>query len=667
MKSSQRHVDQVMRVAAQCAPAVKPGDNDNTIRRSWHRCVNEFMLDPANKRSPQIETSTRLSEMREQMEPFRRIARAGIEQLYRNAPYIGYVLITNADGIIIDYLGNNSWNTSVESAGLLPGANWQEGIAGTNGIGTCIFERAPLTCHGDAHFYATHLGLSCDSAPLFDATGNFMGVINVSSMPSPEAPGGGTSPYLTMLYSQMIEGAMFLRHFRDRWVVRLGSAWELLDVCTDSMLALDADGVIVGATSGARRQLRAHGPDARNASGDGLVGKHLAEVFKCSPADVWMLMRPGSSSERHVVVSPDNQRLCASVIQPITQGTATTSSSSNKNADSVPLNRLAGDDKHMRRLLDQARRLVDRHVSIFVQGETGTGKEVLARALHAASNRAGHPFVAVNCAALPESLIESELFGYTAGTFTGARSKGKKGLIQQSDGGTLFLDEIGDMPLHLQTRLLRVLSEREVLPLGADKAVPVELTVISASHRDLRKLILQGLFREDLFYRLCGATLFLPPLRHREDRAHLINRVLEQEAQQADVRAQLSDSAMAMLMAYPWPGNVRELRNALRFALAVAEDHQILPEHLPPEVANPSASLGSCGTGAIVDAPHLWETHSPHADETVESPGDTAAQLRVSLRKNRWNITAVASELGLCRSSVYRQMRRFGIVPPTHY
>lgn len=202
------------------------------------------------------------------------------------------------------------------------------------------------------------------------------------------------------------------------------------------------------------------------------------------------------------------------------------------------------------------RGVCNRRVNILIQGETGTGKEVLAQAFHDFSQRAKKSFIAVNCAAIPESLIESELFGYTAGTFTGARSKGMQGLIVRSDGGTLFLDEIGDMPLQLQTRLLRVLSEKEVLPLGADKSVPVDITVLSASHRDLRKLVGEGKFRQDLYYRLCGATLHLPALRDRQDRSYIIYRILGQEASQLGCRPRIDEGAMELLLRYTWPGNV---------------------------------------------------------------------------------------------------------------
>jgi transcriptional regulator of acetoin/glycerol metabolism len=321
---------------------------------------------------------------------------------------------------------------------------------------------------------------------------------------------------------------------------------------------------------------------------------------------------------------------------------------------------LSGDDKQMLRLLDQAKRLVNKKVNILLHGETGTGKELIARALHDSSLRASKSFVALNCASIPESLIESELFGYVAGSFTGGRSKGSRGLIQCSSGGTLFLDEIGDMPMHLQTRLLRVLSEGEVMPLGAEIPVPVNLTVVAASHRDLRRLIAEGVFREDLYYRLCGATLPLPPLRLRTDKRYVIERVLQQEGSQLGIEAHISSRALELLLDFAWPGNIRQLRNVIRFALAICDNGQVEPVHLPSELRGAEEPPVNDST------PLLRETPLRTLLPSDVSVGLMRAQtLLLALRKQHWNVTAVANELGVCRATVYRQMKRFNIVSPT--
>lgn len=637
--SQREHIDNVLAVSQTGAAASDP------IHSSWVRCVRDYGLDPCRPTRAHIVEHAQLREHKDQIEEFLGVARTGMEQLYKRMAGIGYVLLlTDAHGIAVDFIGNDAWARELKKSGLYLGADWSEVRAGTCAVGTCIVEKAPITVHHTDHFDATHISLTCNAAPLFDPTGGFLGVLDVSALTSP-SPRESQHLALQMvtMYAQMVEDANFLRYFRDRWVLRLGSAWSMVDVAGEIMLAFDGDGVIVGTNSGARRALRPlrNGPGA-----DTLIGRPLSDVFREGMDAIWRIARAGASADRSALSTGSGEVYFGTVQAPrVTPQRIMPSTADTPCAPA--LERLAGDDPQMQRLISQASRLVNRPVNILVHGETGTGKEVLAKALHESSSRSSKPFVAVNCAAIPESLIESELFGYTAGTFTGGRSKGMRGLIQQSDGGTLFLDEIGDMPLHLQTRLLRVLAEREVLPLGAEKPVPVRLTVVAASHRDLRKLIAEGRFREDLYYRLCGAILYLPPLRERLDRDYLIERLLAAESAELDSRARLDQAAHAALLSYDWPGNVRQLRNVLRFALAVCDGTTINIEDLPAELMT-----------------RIEPSPVPDASAPIARTHDEASVLQAALRRQRWNVTAVAAELGICRATVYRQMKRYGIVPP---
>lgn len=246
-----------------------------------------------------------------------------------------------------------------------------------------------------------------------------------------------------------------------------------------------------------------------------------------------------------------------------------------------PLARINGGDPAMALLAQKAAKIADKQISVILEGETGVGKEFVARALHEARKKKG-PFVAINCAALPEMLIESELFGYAPHAFTGANAKGKKGLIEQASGGTLFLDEIGDMPLALQARLLRVLSEREVLAVGGTRPVPVDIRVVSASHRDLKELVDSGQFRQDLYYRLNGVVLTIPPLRDREDKVWLIDRVAAMVS--GDEPLRFAPDAVAELCAYDWPGNIREMINVFELCLALGDGDVIEVSDLPDQV-----------------------------------------------------------------------------------
>jgi transcriptional regulator of acetoin/glycerol metabolism len=271
--------------------------------------------------------------------------------------------------------------------------------------------------------------------------------------------------------------------------------------------------------------------------------------------------------------------------------------------------------------------------------------------MHLVSRRADRPFVAVNCAAIPENLIESELFGYKAGAFTGARKEGMKGKILQSSSGTLFLDEIGDMPLALQTRLLRVLEEQQIVPLGSETGVQVALHVLAASHHNLREMIVRGAFREDLYYRLNGITLELPALAQRADRERVIHRVLGAET--TDGRpAAIEMDALERLVAYPWPGNIRELRNVIRTALAICEGGVVRQIDLPREIREH-------GTASPAAAPSATPATTPVPAREAANPLQAAERATlVSMIENcRGNMTRTAELLGMSRTTLYRKLK----------
>jgi transcriptional regulator of acetoin/glycerol metabolism len=302
--------------------------------------------------------------------------------------------------------------------------------------------------------------------------------------------------------------------------------------------------------------------------------------------------------------------------------------------------------------VDIARRIANSTISVLIQGPTGSGKDAFARALHLASARAEEPFIALNCAAIPESLIESELFGYKSGAFTGACKTGMRGKVLQASGGTLFLDEIGDMPLTLQTRLLRVLEEHEVVPLGSETPIAVDLRVICATHRDLRGMIARGEFREDLYFRLGGITLELPALAQRSDLFRLIHDFLAAESRGTHQIA-IDADAMRCLLGHSWPGNLRELRNVIRAALAVSDGEAVRLHDLPRAVRD----LPPLATVPSMDA------KAGPSDAGSQNPlkaAERAALMRV-IEGNRWNMSRTAHQLGISRGTLYRKLKSHSI------
>lgn len=613
------------------------------IVRSWKRCIDEYGLDPSRPRNARIVTQQTLREHQDSVDEFLNVARAGVEQLYMHIASLGYVLLlTDHRGITVQFLGDRRCDQRLRKAGLYLGADWSEQYAGTCAVGTCIEEQQALTCHRIDHFDATHISLTCTTAPIFDPLGNLMAVLDISALDSPNARSSQMfALHLTKLYARMIEDAYFLRRYRNQMVVRCDASREFVQVNGQYLFAIDDDGRIEAANTAGRSLIQGGltGPVSERTS--------LASVFECEMRDIWSIPYDHDDQVKAFRHCFTGSTIFAALIQPRTRAPISPSKDVLATEESVPqLDALAADDPVMRRTIGLAKRLRNRDVGLLILGETGTGKEVIARAIHASSHRSAHAFVAVNCAAIPESLIESELFGYVAGAFTGARSKGVRGMIQQADGGTLFLDEIGDMPLQLQTRLLRVLAEGEILPVGASSPVKVNCRVIAATHQDLAKLIERGDFRTDLFYRLNGATLRLPSLGERADLQHVINRVLRNLISQGELpEVRIRADAMSALLAYSWPGNIRQLVNALAFAEATCDGNEITANDLPEECLSGHAIAG------VYAGAH-------------ERKEDECSPLLARLQESRWNVSEVARSYGVSRPTIYRWMEHQAIEAP---
>lgn len=325
------------------------------------------------------------------------------------------------------------------------------------------------------------------------------------------------------------------------------------------------------------------------------------------------------------------------------------------------LDQLCGSDPQIQEVINRGKRLIDRGIPILILGETGTGKEYLSRALHAYSKRRAANWIAVNCASIPESLAESELFGYCKGAFSGALPGGMKGKVQQADRGTLFLDEIGDMPFALQTRLLRVLSEREVIPLGAAHPVSVDVHLICATHQDLQTLVKQGRFREDLYYRIAGGVLRLPALRTRTDKRQLIMQMIAAELGPAHIsEPAIAAGALQRMLSYPWPGNLRQMHAVIRYCCAVMNDGRIEASDLPEELmllqapdSGQAAAVRRITPSVDVNPILPRRPHDPLRDERT--------RVMDALIGSRWNISAASRQLGMCRASLYRKLRQLDI------
>jgi transcriptional regulator of acetoin/glycerol metabolism len=590
----------------------------NVILESWQRCV---ALGLAAGARPELEPipSSALTELHDRHEILRRICRPELEALHADAHDTGAIaILTGPDGFVLDAVGDARFLDKAARVALRPGVPWSENATGTNAIGTALVERRPVEVRGAEHYFEPHRILSCSASPIFDPHGRLAGVLDLSGEASVQhvhALG------MVRLAVDQIEHRLFEQVCQGREVIRCHRDAALLGTPREALLVFEGHRLVAA---------NRHALELFGFGWDELGRRRYDELFAGA--------LPGSG--RNGLLRDH----FGTTLHARRDGTSTRIAAARPSAAPRPaLPRAPAPvfDAQLDADLARAVRLLDADIPILLQGETGTGKEVFARELHRRSARAAAAFVAVNCAALPESLIESELFGYAPGAFTGARREGAPGLLREANGGLLFLDEIGDMPLALQSRLLRVLQEREVTPLGGGRAVAVDFALVAASHRDLEAAVAAQTFRPDLYYRIAQATVRLRALREREDRSELIVRLWASlGAAAANVR--LDEAALATLAAQAWPGNFRQLVGTLRSLLALAEPGGVVEvAQLPPNLRGAPASgpvaRSLAGAASMDELQRL--------------------AMQEALAACNGNTSAAARRLGISRSTFYRRLQ----------
>jgi sigma-54 dependent transcriptional regulator, acetoin dehydrogenase operon transcriptional activator AcoR len=633
---------------------LQPAGIEPLVTRSWHRCLREYGIEPSAPRQNTILNAPAVKELQERLGELLPVARAEMESLYEQIAGSGFaVILADTQGAVLSTITDPTLTREFRHAGLSLGALWGERHEGTNGIGTCLAEAGPVTVHREEHFRGYNLTLSCSAAPILDPHGGVLGVLDASTANSSDSRLiQRHTMALVNMSAHLISRWNFLREYGEAWILRFHSRPEFVGLLHEALMAIDEDGNILAVNESALVQL---GCSNRRS----LVGESVGRFFQFNfaaleqraqfePSAIWPI-RDLAHGRRFFAIARAPLRAAAHGGALSSPGRPSGDEPAVRECEHV------GEDLQMRKNLACARQLFAKQVPILLHGATGTGKEAFAKSLHRNGLWSDKPFVTVNCAAIPESLIESELFGYTRGAFTGAAKEGRVGKIQQSSAGTLFLDEIGDMPLVLQTRLLRVLEEREVVPLGSDQAVSVNLHVISATHRDLRQMIQEGQFREDLYYRLNGVTLHLPLLRDRGDKAELIRTLLREENCGQDSIG-IDEEAFRKLMEYSWPGNIRQLRNALRTSSALCRDGIIRASNLPQEILDTETRQAPAAPAA--EARGAAAEGSPNG---ALGEAECAALLR-ELERMRWNISRTAQTLGISRNTLYRKIHKHRIL-----
>ncbi|HHQ4787249.1 sigma-54-dependent Fis family transcriptional regulator [Aeromonas hydrophila] len=547
------------------------------IERSWQRCLHQGL---SRRQSAELDLLPQgeLSARQEQ----HRVLIASFQRFV--LPLFGQLLagrpcrllLCDGEGAILAASGDDGFARHAERIFLRSGARWGEASKGTNAIGTALAEQSEVQVLGNQHFFAQHSFLSCSACPLLGPDGQLLGVLDIST---DAAHHDGDMLGTVRLLAMTLENALLAR--QPGWLVDLEpqSLWS-------ARLLLGEEGELLGANRAGRLWLGQHPFDGkqllRDRRGLRLVPEaHPVATLPGLPADA------GGSHGRQ-----------------------------------VPL------------------KMLERGISLLIEGETGSGKEHLVRELHGQSSRRAQPLVCVNCGALPADLVEAELFGYVGGAFSGARSQGSQGYLRAAHGGILMLDEIGELPLLAQTRLLRVLQERAVTPVGSHKPEAVDFWLVSASHRDLAAMVAAGTFREDLYYRICGWRQLLAPLRDwpTHERQALVRRLLAE----MDPALRLTDEAEHHLLAHPLPGNVRQLKQALEVACVLAEGQGwIEPSHLHL----PTVAVGPVATTAVAGSTLRQQNRQRVQQTLTECDG---------------NVSEAARRLGISRTTLYRTLREAG-------
>jgi len=621
-----------------------PGLINATVSRSWERCLKAGLEPFAGPAAPEPVAPRQLQQALEQRRELLRQARPVMEYLYGQVRGSGsMVILADDQGLLIESLGDPEFLKRAERVALQPGACWHEQGRGTNAIGTALAEGQPVAVHGSEHFLDCNRFLTCTAAPVMGSDGRLLGVIDISGHHSARHP---HTLGLVQTASHMIENRLFELWHEGAERLRLHPQAEGIGTLAEGLVALDQDGRIIGANRSALSLLALAGAEIGHAGIDGVLALASGGLMQQARQRPGAVLNAETRHGRRLFLKAEPGQPHPTPL-PRRAGPALKTPTRAAPVQDA-LAELDTGDQRMRQCLERARKVVGKPIPILLQGESGVGKEMVAAAIHASGPRRQQALVAVNCAALPEHLIEAELFGYVPGAFTGARREGSPGRIREAHGGTLFLDEIGDMPLTLQSRLLRVLQERQVVPLGGGKPAAVDFALIAASHRSLKAEVECGRFRADLYYRLNGITLALPPLRARSDFPALVARLLERFEPGAGLA--LEPAVLTALSAYPWPGNLRELANVLRFASALLDPGERmigwhhLPEELVDELQRPAAET---------------ELEPDQAERELAALSLRAASdslIERTVRTSGGNLSEAARRLGISRTTLYRRM-----------
>lgn len=623
--------------------------------RSWQHGVDPILpgeFRHAEHQAPHNEQTQRLL----------RIAQPLIHALDKELASSSLVLyLADRDGWIVYREGNTKVLYAADQINSVPGARATENVAGTNGLGTALFLREPIQLDLSEHFCESFFDWAGVGVPILHPLSHEL--VAVADLVQYQK---SLTPELTLLAKAIVAGIQS-RLLEHESTLQRGLLEEFLAKSQKpgaTVLAVDRNGIIVSATPSLAQRLHLSSEQLCGRSLSFLPELHTAMQEAATRNEPREALLSGVTSERlgKVAIEPlQRQGESAGALLYFSSPPMSTRVELRKVGESsrwtarYTFADLLGVAPLFHVALQRAQRVAPTDLPVFLQGETGTGKDLLAHAIHHVSPRREGPFVAVNCGALPPDLIAAELFGYEKGAFTGAVTSGKRGKLELAHGGTIFLDEITETSPAFQVSLLRALHDQEILPVGGEQPIRIDVRVIAASNRNVHALIQQGTFRSDLYYRLNGVTITLPPLRERQDDIPLLAQHFLKETH---IEKSLSAEVRAALQQYQWPGNLRELRTVLQAAAVLATGAIIQVADLPPEVC--AVSGRNLYTPAESGEPSAARAIREAANGRTTKEIDPEALL-AALRAHHGNAKQAAKELGIARSSLYRKLSEFGL------
>lgn len=650
------------------------------VAESWARCLDDHNLHPRLDFSPSID----LPESTERLTPVnwsRQLLTTLFVQTFNIHSFVQdvdmTVLLTDSEGTLMHVVGTGQNHFLAETKLLQLGSSWLESAIGNNGIGSAILLGTPMAFIGKEHFFSRLHACATAGYPIKGPDGKILAFLGLLSTQR-----DSLKPLLAFLRmaGMFVESDVFTRHRPKGRLIRFRAvdARESLHTqqsAIDGLVVMGDDERVLALNVSAMDLLGmdsySHivGERLEYSLGIGLGNLLAAQTKAQGPIEIVSVSGTRLVVEADIIASDASISATVKAVRD-----ASTSQRSTKTGISPPppprKSATGGQDTILDSLLKKMVSLQEQKIPILIIGESGVGKEYLVQHSHRAGLRRDGPFIAINCAAIPRDLIESELFGYVPGSFTGASREGRIGKFQHASGGTIFLDEIGDMDFALQATLLRVLESSEFVPVGGVKPIKVDVQVIAATNASLRDLVERGTFRRDLYYRLNGAQIWIPSLRERPDKIQLISNIFEQEQEFGGFTNRgkvLSDEVLEIFLKHPWPGNIRQLRNLLKTVAFLSTDSVITVEDLPPDfIAEMNVSneehYSFADSPAIAETPMLATVSAPAT--AVLANWEEQAVLS-ALQTSSWNVSMAAKKLNITRSTLYQKIAKYGIKKPS--